>query len=225
MAVQQEEFVTKNDPFAAIEDRPTGGASNLVVQGWDDPYKSEPKKDYIEEFKVTEESQFIRFIADVPPLRYLEHFLTVPGRRSYTCLKDNCPACNAGSIATPKRLFSVALVTEDGAVLQKLSCRVKLFNKLTMINSDKRQGPLNGITRNGTFTPTYWEIKKTGQGLGTDYHMSIYSGEDLVEEGFNISKIESDIAEMQPLDSSAIRVDTYEALLKLINENPQQQGK
>jgi hypothetical protein len=225
MAIQQEDLVTKDDPFASIEDRPAGASSNLIVQGWDDPYKSQPKKDYVEDFKVTEDSQFIRFIADVPPLRYLEHFLTVPGRRSYTCLKDNCPACNAGSVATPKRLFSVALVTKDGAVLQKLSCRVKLFNKLTMINSDKRQGPLNGVTRNGVFTPSYWEIKKTGQGLGTDYHMSLYTGEELTEEGFNISKIESDIAGMQPLDSSVIRVDTFEVLQKILNENPQPSDK
>jgi hypothetical protein len=120
-------------------------------------------------------------------------------------------------------LFSIAVCNpDDGAVLQKLACRVKLFNKLTMINSDKRQGPLNGVTRNGVFIPSYWEIKKTGQGLGTDYHMSLYTGDELIEEGWNVSKIEEDIAAMQPLDSSAIRVDSYESLLKLMNENPQQ---
>ena len=205
MSVQStDEFVPATDDFAIenIEARPEGSAStgDAIKSGWDAAEEAIKPKQYVNDFKLTDQLQVIKFLdPDGPYAIYSQHFLTqkTEGQRSYTCLGSGCPLCvKLNHKPEKKYAFSVAVLTPTETTLTKLVASPLFFKSLHAAH----HSPAGPLSKN------YWAVSRRGQMQHTVYTLNPVKGRDLSEDyGLEEAKVEAAIAEMKPFDASSLR--------------------
>jgi hypothetical protein len=203
------------DESFSVEDRPTQSPSSqtTVQSGWEAAEKLVPAMtDFPTEFKHSESFQLIRFIDIAGPFaNYRQHFLKekTEGRRSYIwdgSGPQDPLAELLNSKPEVKRAFSIVNLTAKPYQRQILIATPRLYKTLHAAEFSP-QGPL---------TKSYWAISRTGIKQQTVYNLMAVKARDLQEDwGLNPDEVEAAIADFKPFDRSAIREDSYEALLEV----------
>lgn len=163
-----------------------------VAKGWDaaDAAKSD---DFPDELVVTEEAILIHFLDDEPFAVYKQHWIERKGKRSWICLKDNCPLCeDIGDRPSAKILFNVVDFTDPEKPVNMLwTVGSRVSTTLKNLNKDKKIGPINR-------DDLYFSVSKSGKNAKTVTVVTPVKARDVAEDW-----------EIEPL--SAEEIDDFDA--------------
>jgi hypothetical protein len=170
-----------------------------------------PKKEsaYAMDLRITETPQLVRFLDDEPFYVYEQHWINrSEGKRSFVCLKEECPLCTiAGDKPTPRFVFNVVVLTDEEPSTQLLTASRPLARILLAANEDPRRGPLSKY---------FWSISRQGTGPSTAYGFERVKAVDLAEEWqLDIESVEENISSASRYDQTAIYTSPRDELLTL----------
>jgi hypothetical protein len=148
-----------------------------VQAGWEAAermLKPKASGDYPNDFRFSEEQQLVRFLDNAPFATYEQHWIERDGKKSFVCLKDECPLCTiVGDKPRGKFAFNVLVISESTPTVQILTAPPTLARQLRAANDDPRRGPLNKY---------FWAISRQGSGPQTTYTLDRVRASDLAEE-------------------------------------------
>jgi hypothetical protein len=153
-------------------------AAKTIKRGWGAADRvQEAASPYAQRFKVTEDTQVIKFLEDEPYASFRTHWIDGrQGQKSFVCLHDDpngCPLCNAGNRPSTKFAFNIAVLSNDEeALVKSFEVGVRLIDQLKNFHLDPRQGPLS---------KNYWAVSKTGKGAQTQTILQMVRERDLEE--------------------------------------------
>lgn len=187
--------------------RPTG-----VRKGWGGARRTkEMSSDFPEELKVMEEAALLKFLEDEPFASYRQHWIEREGKKSFTCLEDDCPLCDIGDRPAGRYAFNVLLLSEGEPVNKVWVVGNRLEGTLENYAKDKKTGPL---------TRLYWSISRTGKGSNTQYNIAPVKERDLPED-WDVEPLEDEVIAKyvkQCWDDSAVSVQTRKQLQAIADE-------
>lgn len=171
------EFEAK--PKSSDEDDNTEDSPRKVIKrGWGAAERvQKASSPYAQRFKVTEDTQVIKFLDDEPYASFRTHWIDGrQGQKSFVCLHDDpngCPLCDAGNRPSTKFAFNITVLNnEDELIVQSFEVGVRLIDQLKNFHLDPRQGPLS---------KNYWAVSKTGKGAQTQTILQMVRERDLEE--------------------------------------------
>ena len=127
--------------------------------------------------KLGEDPQLFKFMDDEPYAAYRQHWiegLTSTGKKSFTCLGDNCPLCDIGDSPALQVCFNVINLSTGGKPkTEVLYCGVKASGQLESLSASGATGPL---------TKLYWAISTSGKGTKTAYNFQSVKERDVHED-------------------------------------------
>ena len=155
----------------AEDEAPAPAASGeklLPRGGWTDAQRQmDSTSSYAQTFKPDENTQFIKFLDDLPYANFKRHWIerasTTPGKRNvraYTCLATFdgkvCPLCKIGEKPGAVAAFNIAIVGDDGQLLLKSwDTQPRIYNVLKAYSNDSKIAPL---------TRGFFMVSKSGAG-------------------------------------------------------------
>lgn len=148
----------------------------VVRSGWAGVEQTKVSdSEYASRLKITDDPQIIKFIEDAPFASWRQHWIERQGQKSFTCLGDDCPLCNAGNKPTSRFAFNVALLSEgEDPVLKSFEIGVRVIGQLQNFHKEPRTGPLS---------KHYWAVSKSGKGASTVTNLQLVKERDLEEYG------------------------------------------
>lgn len=158
--------------------RRSAKASAKPGRGWN-AYADEKKKggDFADTFTPSGELVLIKFIDEEPFDSYREHWVQeLEGRKSRTCLGDECPLCEIGHQARMRVCFNIIDWSDAKRPAVKVwLVGVRLAEAIKNFAEQSKTAPLNkpGL---------YWSISRTGKGMKTDHHLQPVKSRDLDED-------------------------------------------
>jgi hypothetical protein len=185
-----------------------------VQAGWGaaEAYLDKPKSksgNYATNFRFSEQPTLVRFLEDGPFHVYEEHWVDrTEGRRSFVCLKDECPLCTiAGDKPRAKFAFNVLVLSDEEPEVQIMTAGITLARQLRAANDDPRRGPLSKY---------FWALSRLGIGRDTQYTVERVRATDLAEEWeLNPATVDGAVSSAVSYDQSAIYVSPREEMLEL----------
>ena len=185
---------------AAPKDRPKV-TKPKVAAGWDaaDAAKND---DFPDELEVTDEAILIHFLDGEPFAVYKQHWIERKGKKSWICLKDNCPLCeDIGDRPQAKILFNVVDFTDPENPVNKLwTVGSRVSTTLKNLNKDKKVGPIDrddlyfSVSKSGSGTKTVYVITPVkARDVDEDWDIEPLSDEEI--DDFNAKAYESDVVE------------------------------
>lgn len=200
-----------DEPDDTEEEEDEGGAKNrrgkAVRSGWAGAKQTKAASgDFPEEFKASDEAVLIKFLEDEPFASYRQHWIERPGKKSWTCLEDNCPLCDIGDRPAAKIAFNILSFENPDEPENKVwIVGTKLSGALENFASDKKTGPL---------TRLYWSVKRTGKGTKSQTHLTPIKERDLKDDWDvePLSEEELDTAYESCFDDTVIQVQTRKQL-------------
>lgn len=198
---------------AAAEDDEDG----VVRGGWDGYRQTKAKSGYGAEFlrlEDTGEATLIRFLESAPFASFRQHWIDrQSGKRSWVCIEDDCPLCDAGDTPGFRIAFNV-LVLSDGKPLNKVwEVGPRLAEQLEAKAKDKRTGPLDR-------SDIYWAVSRTGKKSKTAYSIDPVKERDL-EADWELEPLTDTIIkryQVKMFDAKVIKVPTKKQLKELAAE-------
>lgn len=178
--------------------------SSAIQSGWDAALKSATEKSggYTNDFKFKSEKQLVKFLDSEPLAVYAQHWIERPGKKSWTCLGDDCPLCEGGDVPKKKIAFSVVnfgeedLLDETEPVVEILTVSPKTMQILRRYHQDKVTGPLDRM---------YYSMSREGTGPKAVFQIIAVKPRDLEEDwGLDPNEAERVVAGFEPLDPSVI---------------------
>lgn len=201
---------------SGLADRPAKKSSKKdspVRSGWEGHNKTKAAAgDFPEDFKIEKEPKLVKFLEDEPFASYRQHWIERQGKKSFTCIEEDCPLCNAGDRPSAKTCFNVLSLSEGGKPVNKvLTVGVRLGEQLRGFATDRKTGPL---------TRLYWSMSKTGKGGKTSYNVVPVKERDL-EEDWEIDPLDED--EIEAFEENlygeeAVQVPTRKQLKEIASE-------
>ena len=187
-----------------------------IKRGWGAAERvQEASSPYAQRFKVTEETQVIKFLEDEPYASFRTHWIDGrQGQKSFVCLHDDpngCPLCAAGSRPSTKFAFNIAVVNnEEELIVRSFEVGVRLIDQLKNFHLDPRQGPLS---------KNYWAVSKTGKGAQTQTILQMVRERDLEEWNLTaLSDGDMQVLKNNSYDPSIIQIPTRTELLEIATE-------
>lgn len=194
---------------------------HAVGTGWDS-YKKQKAEvgDFPDEFKVEKEEKYVvRFPENEPCATYKQHWIERPGKKSWTCIGENCPLCDIlGDKPRVLVVFNVIDMGYNGARRDPSDPSLKIWivgtrvaEQLKDLSKDDKSGPL---------TDFYYVVSKSGKQQKTAYNISPIKERDLKDDwGIDaLTDDELDDFEGQCYDSSVVQVQTRKQLLEIAEE-------
>lgn len=160
------------------EDEPRPKASG---KGWGAfKAKREEYSDFLKPYKLPEDQKEIIKILDEEPFAvYSEHWLDErSGKKSFTCLGDDCPLCNVGDKARVYALFNIVdLRDPEDPKVSFWKCSQTVADILEGYAQDPKTSPINRFD-------LYWSIQKTGGGKKgrVQTHLNPVKARDLLDD-------------------------------------------
>ena len=214
--------------------------SSSIQSGWEAsanifaPQTSTEKKSFggIREFKFLEEPQVVKFL-DADPIPYFSHWVNgrSTGRKSFICIdpdgsKGNCPLCKvymrenkyiANKTLTRRSVerkakvaFNVVIWDEEGAKVVFLETGQRLFQQLSRLHADPKNGPLPKI---------FWALSRTGTKLDTVHHVTPVKPRDLAEDwDMDPEELLESMVGLKPFGYKDMRHSTIEELQAVVEE-------
>ena len=187
-----------------------------IKRGWGAAERvQEASSPYAQRFKVTEETQVIKFLEDEPYASFRTHWIDGrQGQKSFVCLHDDpngCPLCAAGNRPSTKFAFNIAVVNnEEELIVRSFEVGVRLIDQLKNFHLDPRQGPLS---------KNYWAVSKTGKGAQTQTILQMVRERDLEE--WNLTALSDEdmlVLKNNSYDPSIVQIPTRTELLEIATE-------
>lgn len=187
--------------------------NSLVHKGWDEVEKNQPKGDWINGFRFSEDPQIIKFLDD-EPWDFMQHWVQREGKQSFTCVGPGCPLCKIGVKVSQKIVFPIVnfgASPDSEPEIQSLIIGRRFATTLRGYHEAKTTGPL---------TRLYWAVSKTGKGLKTQHHALPVKERDLEEDWeFDLDAIEDFLSTAEAPDpKAAINWDSKSALRAIADE-------
>lgn len=187
--------------------RPTrkgwGGAKRVKEMGGDFP-----------EGLTLEEGEpvLVKFLEDEPFVSYRQHWIERAGKKSWTCLEDDCPLCDIGDRPQSKFCFNVLLLNEGEPVVKVWTVGSRVLSALEAHHQDKKTGPL---------TRLYWEIKRTGKGTKANTNLQALKERDVEEDWEDVELLDDDVLAKymkQCYTDESVQVQTRKQLREIASE-------
>lgn len=162
-----------------------------VRTGWGGYRETKAKSGYGAEFLRLDDSgeaTLIKFLEPEPFASFRQHWIDrQSGKRSWVCIEEDCPLCDAGDTPGFRIAFNV-LVLSEGKPLNKVwEVGPRLAEQLEAKAKDKRTGPLDR-------SDMYWAVSRTGKKSKTAYSIDPVKERDLAEDW-----------EIEPLDDAVLK--------------------
>jgi hypothetical protein len=154
------------------EDIPPAKVRKIVRSGWAGVEQTKVVDSaYASRLTVTDDPQIIKFVEDAPFASWRQHWIERTGQKSFVCLGEDCPLCNAGNKPSSRFAFNIALLAEgEEPVLKSFEIGPRVIDQLKNFHTDPRTGPLS---------KHYWAISKTGKGATTATSHQLVKDRDL----------------------------------------------
>jgi hypothetical protein len=198
------------------EDAPEEVSRKVIKRGWGAAERvQKASSPYAQRFKVTEDTQIIKFLDDEPYASFRTHWIDGrQGQKSFVCLHDDpngCPLCDSGSRPSTKFAFNIAVLNnEEELIVQSFEVGVRLIDQLKNFHLDPRQGPLS---------KNYWAVSKTGKGPQTQTLLQMVRERDLEE--WNLRAFTEDdfaVLKNNSYGPDIIQIPTRTELLEIATE-------
>jgi len=201
------------DDFEPEDEDDQATTNSRVAAGWGAAKTLQSEGgDFNAEFKLTEDPTLVKFLGDEPFAVYKQHFLREreQGKKSFICLGNGCPLCDdLGHTPDKKFAFTVVDLTQSTFGASQLVAGPKLLRILETNNGGK----------NGPLSLHYWEISRTGQGLKTDYTMSIVKSRYLQEDyDLDPKIVERSLAKIKAFSVADIKEHSKAELRLIVDE-------
>lgn len=196
--IADESLLDDADVYMDDDEDVVPARSSAIQSGWDAAFKSVKEKSggYTNDFKFSEDPQLVKFLASEPLAVYSQHWIERTGKKSWTCLGEECPLCEGGDRPAKKIAFSVANLSADTPVVEILTVSPKTMQILARYHQDKTTGPLDRL---------YYSMSKQGTGPKAVFSIVPVKPRDLEEDwGLDPNEAERIISAFEPLDSSVI---------------------
>jgi hypothetical protein len=160
------------------DDLPPAKVRKVVRSGWAGVEQTKVVDSaYASRLTVTDDPQIIKFIEDAPFASWRQHWIERTGQKSFVCLGEDCPLCNAGNKPSSRFAFNIALLAEgEEPVLKSFEIGPRVIDQLKNFNNNERTGPLG---------KHYWAVSKTGKGTTTVTNLQLVRERDLEEYGLS----------------------------------------
>lgn len=121
--------------------------------------KKSEHTDFPDEYSPDEEQRLIKFLDDEPFSNYQQHWIERKGKKSFTCLEENCPLCDeVGDRPQLKVLFNIIdLADPDNPKLVIWKVGSQVAEQLKNFGKDSKTGPINR-------DDLYWSVSRSGGG-------------------------------------------------------------
>jgi len=232
---EEEEFTTTPDDEDEEEERPSRGvksagrkarrddddddddapppkSTRAVRKGWGGAKRvKEQSSDFADELKISDEAVLIKFLEDEPFASYRQHWIEREGKKSFTCLEDDCPLCDIGDRPAGRYAFNILLLSEGEPTNKVWIVGNRLEGTLENYAKDKKTGPL---------TRHYWSVSRTGKGSNTQYNIQMVKERDL-EDDWEVEPLEEDVIKRYAKncwDDSAVGLQTRKQLQAIADE-------
>lgn len=188
--------------------------SSTIQAGWASAKKlqAEVSDGYINEMKLSEEDQVIKFLEEEPFAVYKQHFIneTPKGsKKSFVCLEDGCPLCE-DLLSKPDRKYSfnvLNLSNESGPTHMALTVGPRLLGPIQKIH-EGRLGPIN---------KNYVVVSRSGKGTSTTYNVQSLKEADVSEDyGIDTGAIAPAIKSAKLYTKDSVQVSTRAQLVEVV---------
>lgn len=220
----EQEFVTPTESSneegltrKTREDDDEQPTPRVIKKGWsssDD--RSNSDNAYAVRLKVSEETQIVKFLEDMPYANYKQHWIERQGQKSFTCIADaetgtRCPLCEAGNRPSWRFNFNVILLTPNQEpVLRSYEVGARVSEQLKNFNDHPAMGPLY---------KHYWTVSRTGKGATTSTNHQMVKESDLEDWGLKaLSKDQLTSFEKEMYTSDIIRMPASKTLATIALE-------
>lgn len=221
----EQEFPAQKETATTVAAKPKSSAEEgsaeeatrkVIKRGWGAAERvQKASSPYAQRFKVTEDTQVIKFLDDEPYASFRTHWIDGrQGQKSFVCLHDDpngCPLCDAGSRPSTKFAFNIAVLNnEEELIVQSFEVGVRLIDQLKNFHLDPRQGPLS---------KNYWAVSKTGKGPQTQTILQMVRERDLEEWNLNpFSEDDMAVLKNNSYGPDIIQIPTRTELLEIATE-------
>jgi hypothetical protein len=165
-------------------------------------------------FNDTGEAMLLKFIEAEPFASYRQHWIDrQSGKRSWVCIEDDCPLCDAGDTPSFRIAFNVLLLSDDKPINKVWEVGPRLAEQLEAKAKDKRTGPLDR-------SDIYWAVSRTGKKSKTSYSVDPVKARDLKED-WEMAPLEDTVIKRyqgKMYDSSVIKVPAKKQLKEIAAE-------
>jgi hypothetical protein len=190
-------------------------ASTRVSKGWGGVRKHrEESSSYASNFKVSDEEVLVKFLDDEPFVTYYQHWLQeLDGKKSFTCLGDDCPLCEIGDDPRFLAVFNVIDLRDDPEV-KIWEASPQPAGEIEEISKNSRTSPLNR-------DDLYFAVsKKKGKNGFWAYTILPVKERDLPEDWDMDPLTPSELSGLtdKMYDESIVRISTREELLGVVDD-------
>lgn len=183
-----EEYEEPDEDEEEDEDEP----EDVVRQGWSGYRETKAKSGAYADFLTLQDGQdpvLLKFLEKEPFASYRQHWiegLKSTKKRSWVCVEDDCPLCDAGDDPGFRIAFNVLVVSEGKPINKVWEVGPSLAEQIEGKAKDKRTGPLDRHD-------IYFAAHRTGKKSKTRYNIDAVKARDLEDDW-----------EMQPLDEAVV---------------------
>lgn len=198
-------------PAAPSEAAP---ARRIVRRGWGAAEKlKDADANYAVRLKVSQTPILLKFLEDDPFAAFRQHWLERQGQRSFVCIGDDCPLCDAGSITSAQFCFNVVeLSPNEDPEIRSWQVGVRVLDQLRNFHTDPRQGPLS---------KHYWAVSRTGDKSTSTTNLQMVRERDMLEE-WSIDPLDDDtlaVLRKKAYTEDIIKIPTRKELLEIAAES------
>lgn len=190
-------------------------ARRVVRRGWGaaEKLKESDNSNYASRLKIGQTPILVKFLEDEPYSAFRQHWLERTGQRSFVCIGDDCPLCEAGSTTSAQFCFNVVELTPNEAPeIRSYQVGVRVLDQLRNFHNDPRQGPL---------PKHYWAISRTGDKSTSTTNLQMVRERDLLEE-WGIDPLDDDVLDAlrkKAYTEDIIKIPTRKELLEIAAES------
>lgn len=218
-AAEEPEFKEESTAAADDDGTPKGSAADMEG-GWDYAEKKyeEASKggQWSYNFKVEGEPKLIAFLQGAPVDVFEQHWVEREGQKSFRCIREDCPLCDAGN--QPRNMFAFHVLAfeddgKDGIDTPDYVWVVgpQVFSQLKDVNNDpKKGGPLKG---------KYFAVHRTGIKKKAVTHVVGVKARDVEDDwGIPADSAEEVVKEAQKTAHVALYQPSRDELEKIARE-------
>lgn len=188
-----------------------------VRSGWGGYRETKAKSGFGAEFLKFDDSgeqMLLRFLEAEPFASYRQHWVErQSGKRSWVCIEEACPLCDAGDTPSFRIAFNVLLLSDGKPINKCWEVGPRLAEMLEGKAKDKRTGPLDR-------DDMYWAVSRTGKKSKTSYSVDPVKARDLKED-WEIDPLDDTVIKRyrgKMYDSSVIKVPAKKQLKEIAAE-------
>lgn len=213
---------TDDDDDDDAEGRDRGPRVGHVTEGWGGADEIGRSNEFIRNLDWKNDAAkagdtlyfLLRFVETGPYANLRIHWLDRKGKRSFICVGDDCPLCNAGHNPKGEYRFNVAVFTEEDPVVRSMNAGYRLYTKVKA----KAEAPLTKplpkrqylVTRSGrAWNEISYDLETISDDDIAESYPDVYvPTKDEVEalEPYTLDDVEKEYVSMEELEEMAVEL-------------------